>query len=132
VNIALDDKSQQEYVAPAYTAFSGGGNTMVSADTNTDGIVASAASDETAVAPVVDESKPTGAIQVRLIDGKKMVVKLNLSHTVADLVAYINANGGNSAPYFLAAGFPPKKLTDFARTIEEEGLKGGVVTQKKA
>jgi len=30
------------------------------------------------------------------------------------------------------AGFPPKKLTDFAKTIEEEGLKGGVVTQKKA
>jgi len=95
VNLRLEDKRAEEYVPPAYTAFSGGGNSLAAAaDADTSGMVVTAASEETFVAPVVDESKPTGAIQVRLITGKKMAVKLNLSHTVGDLVMYINANGG--------------------------------------
>jgi len=33
----------------------------------------------------VDESQPTTSIQVRTLDGRRITVKLNLTHTVRDL-----------------------------------------------
>jgi hypothetical protein len=41
--------------------------------------------------PVVDDSKPTTTIAVRLCSGKRMKATLNLEHTIAHLQAIIQA-----------------------------------------
>lgn len=40
---------------------------------------------------VVDESKPTTTIQIRLADGTRLVAKFNLTHKVKDIRAHINS-----------------------------------------
>ncbi|GMI31923.1 hypothetical protein TeGR_g6501, partial [Tetraparma gracilis] len=63
INIHLEDKRAEEYVAPAYVAFGGGGNSLAAEGGSTEGLVASAAGDGVVEAPVVDEGQPTAAIQ---------------------------------------------------------------------
>jgi hypothetical protein len=59
--------------------------------------------------------------------------RLNLSHTVADLQARVLGLGGHgSRPFVLAAGFPPRVLTEPLATIEAAGLKGAAVVQQAA
>ena len=57
-----------------------------------------------AVAPIVsasfelDTNAPTTSVQVRLADGSRLVARLNLTHTVADLRALID--------WFVSGAFP--------------------------
>ena len=45
----------------------------------------------------------------------------------------VNASGdAGTVEYVLSAGFPPKVLEDLGRTVEECGLCGSQVVQKKA
>lgn len=85
--------------------------------------------------PTVDEASAT-TLQVRLASGPPQRFKLNKTHTVADLKALVEqalAGAGEAArPYVLAAGFPPKPLSDDAATIEAAGLVGAAVTQRWA
>ncbi|KAJ7668899.1 hypothetical protein B0H17DRAFT_949679, partial [Mycena rosella] len=41
--------------------------------------------------PTVDESAPVAQVQVRLVDGGRLLARLNTTHTVADLRAVIDA-----------------------------------------
>lgn len=85
---------------------------------------------------VVDDSKPTTSIQLRLADGSRTVARFNTDHTVGDIRAFINNHMGRSgaaAPpsYTLqTVGFPPKQLTDVTQTIKDAGLANSVVIQK--
>jgi UBX domain-containing protein 1 len=91
-------------------------------------------SDTTVEVPVpVKEDEPTTVIQVRLLNGKRLRVRINTSATIEDLVQHIHASGdAGSEDYVLSAGFPPKVLEDLSLTIEESGLKGAQVIQNKA
>ena len=83
-------------------------------------------------APVVDESAEVVKSAVRTLTGGRIVISLNLSHTIRDLSYLINQE--TSTPpgtYVLMEGFPPKRLTDGTVTIESAGLKGGQVQMKK-
>lgn len=89
------------------------------------------------VAPViVDDSRPTTSVQLRLADGSRTVARFNTDHTVGDIRAFINnhaASSGRAAPvtYTLqTVGFPPRQLTDPTQTIEQAGLANSVVIQK--
>jgi UBX domain-containing protein 1 len=112
VEISLVDRRQEEYKAPpppAYTAFSGAGQTMgygvryrfhcivrclnvlhsvyySGASYDSDAVVTSAV---TAERPVVDDKKPTTTLQIRLHNGTRLRETLNLDHTVRDLHAII-------------------------------------------
>ena len=92
------------------------------------------ASTSTDTAPiVVDESKPTTVIQVRLLNGRKLRIKINTNAPIRDLVHMVNASGdAGVVEYVLSAGFPPKILEDLGRTVLECGLNGSQVVQKKA
>merc|ERR1711879_437911 len=80
----------------------------------------------------VDPSKPLASIQVRLADGSRLVVKLNHSHTVANLRTYIiNARPQYSGIAFsLLTTFPNKELTEEGQTLSEAGLVGAAVLQR--
>lgn len=83
--------------------------------------------------PIVDETKPTTVIQVRLINGRKLRIKINTSAPIRDLVHMVNASGdAGVVAYVLSAGFPPRVLEDLEKTVEECGLCGSQVVQKKA
>ncbi|KAG7393134.1 NSFL1 cofactor p47 [Phytophthora pseudosyringae] len=132
VEISLVDKRQEDYVAPpppAYTAFSGEGQSMGSASYAAEAVIQGAA--VPAERPVVDDKKPTTTLQLRLHNGQRLRETLNLDHTIRDLHAIIQLNDAAAQPYTLLAGFPPRPVsTDLAQTIEQAGLKGAAVTQK--
>jgi len=62
----------------------------------------------------VDSLKPTTNIQVRSSDGSRLVVKLNQSHTVADLKQEIlsrqETREGRTSFALISVGPPPKPL----------------------
>jgi UBX domain-containing protein 1 len=115
--------------APA-RSFAGEGQSLGSQSVvNSGGVI----SPTEATEPQVDESKPTTVIQIRLLNGKRLRVKINKCSTVMVLVEHINASGdAGGEDYALSAGFPPKILEDLKLTIEECGLAGSQVIQKKA
>lgn len=109
-----------------------GGSTIVAAN---GGIITPTATG-TAIAelpPSVDESAPKTTIQVRLLCGKRLRIVINKSSKICVLVQHINASGdAGEEPYVLSAGFPPKTLEDLEQTVDESGLAGSQVIQKKA
>lgn len=83
----------------------------------------------------VDATAPCLQVQVRLPSGPARLT-LNTTHTVADLKALVEAalkdKGEAPRKYTLAAGFPPKPLSDDAMTVEAAGLAGASVTHRWA
>jgi len=137
VTVGLIDKRSEDYVE-TFQSFSGAGTTLGGAtaasseggdtndSTNTNGIV----NPSTLPTPTeVDLSRPTTSIQVRLINGTKKVIKLNTDTTVLQLAAHLPSTEGN---FTLVSGFPPKPILNLQQTLEEAGLKGAQVVQKKA
>jgi hypothetical protein len=57
------------------------------------------------------ESEPTTALQVRMTDGSRKVVKANHTHTVLQLKKHI-ATLAPGVAFSLKGGFPPKPLAD--------------------
>lgn len=135
VNVGVaDHREEGDYKAPPpppYTAYAGTAQALGSA-------APSAASalvqdGDAAPAPAPAEGAPATAIQVRLVDGKKIVVRLALSGTVRDLqraAAAAHATGGK--PFLLKGGFPLKALDNPAATIEAAGLANSAVMQQLA
>ena len=130
VDVHLLDKKHEKYKPPPpppMEAFSGSGQKL------DDGAPAGAGEAKaTGGEVVVDPSKPTTRLQLRMADGSRLVGKFNLDHTIQDVVNYIAAQRpGDAGGYDLLTGFPPAPLTDFAQTLEAAGLKNGSLTQKK-
>ena len=129
-------RSDQRPVAPpppAYTAFSGGGHTMSPSGNSTQaatGSVFTPSSSGATKEPDVDASAPTCRISIRTADGKRIVGKFNLSHTVLDLQAFVDSQSANSSPYQLLLGRPPKPIDVSSRSLEEAGLKNQSLLQK--
>uniref|UniRef100_A0A0E0LDR7 UBX domain-containing protein n=1 Tax=Oryza punctata TaxID=4537 RepID=A0A0E0LDR7_ORYPU len=94
---------------------------------------APASSIETAsktVTITVDDSLPSTSLQIRFVDGSRMVARFNTSHTIADVRAFIDTTRpGEASDYTLQAGFPPKPLDDMSKTIEEAGVANSVIIQ---
>mmetsp|Transcript_30261 Transcript_30261/g.67804 ORF Transcript_30261/g.67804 Transcript_30261/m.67804 type:complete len:162 (-) Transcript_30261:137-622(-) len=133
VDVKLDDKSGEDYRAPpppAYTAYSGGGQTAGAAEVQA-GAVVDGSTGAGQEAPVVDEGKPKTVVMVRLASGKRLKAQLNADHTVAHLHALIRAEGAGDLAYVLIAGYPPAQITDATLTIQAAGLAGAQVTQKR-
>jgi len=140
VHVDMEDHREEEFVREKVKAkpFQGSGNVLGSiapavappaADASLDPKQAEAAAQ---AAAKVDSSKPVANIQVRLADGSRLVVKLNHSHTVANLRTYIiNARPQYSSTAFaLLTTFPNKELTEEGQTLAEAGLVGAAVLQR--
>ncbi|WVN91160.1 uncharacterized protein L203_106414 [Cryptococcus depauperatus CBS 7841] len=79
----------------------------------------------------VDPSQPTTSIQIRFADGSRQVAKFNLSHTLADLYAYVSSAQTDRRAFVLQTTFPPKELRkDSEESVENAGLKNSVVVQR--
>lgn len=131
--VGLIDKRSEDYV-PTFQSFSGAGATLGGSATAS--AVSGSTVDPTNLpdeVPTVDTSSPTTSIQVRLPNGQRKVLKINLTMTVLQLATMIKplvlSAGGSS--FQMVSGFPPKPLEDFDATVESAGLKGAQVQIKK-
>ncbi|CAN0062213.1 unnamed protein product, partial [Phaeothamnion confervicola] len=129
VEVSLVDKRKEDYVAPAYIAYGGSGQTAGGGTVRAAAIVTGGDEVES---PTVDASAPTTTLQIRLHDGRRIRSTLNLTHTAAHVQAIIRSEGAGGAPYMLLHGFPPVQITDFSQSLEQAGLKGAAITQKLA
>lgn len=126
VKVAVHDKRGEDYKAPpppAYTKFSGEGNTL----SGTASSSAAAPVEASAGTVSVDSSKPTTKIQIRFHDGSRKAQEFNQDQTVGDLRLFCSqcAGGVNMT---VKGGFPPKALTDDSQTLKDAGLCGAAVT----
>lgn len=79
-----------------------------------------------------NENRPYTSIQMRLMNGNRLVKRVNVDTPVSVLVEYvIQAMGDDDhKPFVLISGFPPRILTEFGKTVEESQLKGAQITQR--
>ena len=142
ISINILDHSREEFVPPKRSAkaFSGEGHRLGNVTPEFSSISQASSSptadkqnEEDAIKQLnTNKEKPTTKIQVRLADGTKLIIILNLTNTINDLRMYIVNSRPNYAasPFSLSTSFPPKELTDEHLTIEEAKLQGAVVIQK--
>ena len=92
------------------------------------------ASGSNAQQPSLDNSQPAVSLQIRLGDGTRLVSRFNLSHTIGDVYAFVNASNpaSQARSWVLMTTFPSKELSDQGKTLEDtpELKKGGTVMQK--
>ncbi|GAA6037532.1 hypothetical protein JCM8097_008241 [Rhodosporidiobolus ruineniae] len=79
----------------------------------------------------VDRNAPTTQVQIRGVQGDRLVGTFNHTHTVGDLRRYIDSSAPSSTPYELVAGFPPKPLMDDSVSLKDANLLGSVVQQRR-
>ncbi|KAG8457534.1 hypothetical protein KFE25_004170 [Diacronema lutheri] len=123
IDVHCIDKSTEAYVPPTASLhpFTGAGHTMRAGP----GRAAGSAPARALVEPreaTVDASAPTTSVQLRMADGARKVLKLNVSHTVGDLRAHVATLTPAGRPFELAIAMPRHVLADDAPTLKEAGL----------
>lgn len=131
VVVGLIDKRTEDYVEP-FRSFSGAGQSLGSAAQSgsqavDDGTVFDPSSLSDLPAAAVNTSTTT-AIQVRLINGQRRVVRLDVNASVQDLAASVR-DAASGRRFRLVSGFPPHPVQSNA-TILEAGLKGAQVSMQ--
>jgi UBX domain-containing protein 1 len=128
ITVGLVDKRTEEYVEQ-FQSFSGTGAALGSSAVSGNTVDSSALP----AATEVDATQSSTSIQVRLPNGQRKILKINLSSTVLQLAANAKPLLGDDVTSFrLISGFPPKPLEDFDATVEGAGLKGAQVQIQKA
>ncbi|CAG7854867.1 SubName: Full=Related to SHP1-potential regulatory subunit for Glc7p {ECO:0000313/EMBL:CCA75778.1} [Serendipita indica DSM 11827] len=142
VELRVAKRLDEDYVPPPPGPFAGSGNRLGSPVPPAAQPAAAAASTSTATASSsaaappssfeVDLTAPMTSIQIRLADGTRIVSRMNLTHTIADIRNFINASrpGTSTRPYTIQTTLPVKVLDDETQTIEAAGLKNSVVVQR--
>ena len=81
--------------------------------------------------PDIDPSLPQTTIQLRLADGTRLVTQFNLSSRMEDVYNFVGrARPTQGREFVLQTIFPTRVLEKSAKTVEEEGLKGGTVVMR--
>ncbi|EEB06425.1 UB Xdomain protein Ubx3 [Schizosaccharomyces japonicus yFS275] len=139
VNVIVQRRMDEEY-HPKAKPFSGKGqrlgssltSTPIAAPSRPSTSVQSNVSSETSAqhSPIqVDEAKPSTRIQVRMLNGSREVVRLNLSHTIGDLYTAVRSRSAEQS-FILCVPFPAKTLDNMDMSIEEAQLKNASLVQK--
>lgn len=143
VELVVTRRTNEKYVPPPpppMKPFEGVGNRL-GAPSVDPALSPNQASDAAPPAPAAiqaDPSQPMTQIQVRLSNGQRLIVQLNLTHTVADLRNYIlsyvpyetyltRQQPELPADFTLRTSFPPKPLLDSSLSIADAGLANAVV-----
>jgi len=137
VNLDMEDHRAEDFVKAKVSvqAFGGKGNMLDSDDAppyispspSTAPPAPSTGGNQPASLVQVDASKPTTSVQLRLADGKRIILKLNHSHCVSDIRQHIVS----SNPQYANSTFVlMKELTEETQTLEEASLLNAVVVQR--
>lgn len=133
ITVGLVDKRKEDYVE-TFRSFSGAGQSLGAAASPAGSPAADGVLDPSALPAVSEDGANTTSIAVRMLDGKRKVIKIALSCTVEQLAAraVLASNTTIDVPFRMVTGFPPKPLLLLQQTIEEAGLKGAQVQLQKA
>jgi len=143
LHVSVEDHRYEEYVPskPKKKLFGGSGhllgspvpevvgeNSHVQAPMNSDVIDETAARVEVPLTP----DAPTTSLQIRLVDGTRLVATFNHSHTIGDIRRYIIAARSSfaSRPFKLQSSYPPKTLDNSDQTLSDAGLLNTVIFQR--
>lgn len=129
IGVALEDRRKDTFKLPPppkYVAYSGEGQNLG----GTQGTGGSVNKDVADGMPKVNEDMPTTKVQIRFHNGERTSLTLNMTHTVADIHAFVMNAAPVEGEYQLVSGFPPKPLNDPSLTIEQAKLKNAALTQK--
>jgi len=79
----------------------------------------------------VNAEEPVTQLRLALIDGQKVPLTINHTHTVQNLLDHIRTISGHKGPFKLIdmASFPRKELKDFSLSIKAANLLNGSVQQ---
>jgi len=138
VELRVARRVNEEYVPPPPRPFGGSGNRLgAPVPEITQSMPGALPTAPTSTAPPafeLDPTKPSTSVQVRLADGTRLVARVNLDHTVADLRGVVNASnaGFASRSYTLGTAFPNRVLSDEKQTVKEAGLANAVVVMRWA
>jgi len=140
VHVDIEDHKEEEYQKPkgasGVKAFSGTGHTLggISPAVSSAPPPVSVEDSHSLEAKAQDELKvndgqAVATVQIRLHDGKTMKVKLNHSHTVADLRRFVLTARPDLAgrSFSLRTSFPSKELDSDDMNIKDAGLIGAAV-----
>jgi len=131
VYVEFLDKKGEDYKEPPkpkIVAFSGSGQSLSHTTDNNNNNTDNTTTLPQANEIVVDNSKPGTSIRVTCIDGSRLVIKANLTHTIGDLYAHVKSKkpGKN---FQLKTTFPSATLTDMNQTLGDAGLTNAAIVQ---
>jgi UBX domain-containing protein 1 len=143
VMVGLIDKRSEEYDpdrhgaeessgsgGAAFESFSGEGQSLgVASSQSSGGVIDPTHPNNSLSPPPLDASQPSTSIAIRLPNGKRLVLKVNLSDPVSAIGQHIGDQVDGS--YVLTTGFPPATIENLDQSVEEAGLKGAQVGVKK-
>ncbi|KAJ1725605.1 protein phosphatase regulator [Coemansia erecta] len=135
VEMKVTDRRGEDYVPPAQPPaqpFSGQGHRLGGVSPTAAATVADVAASTTAGRDIIlDPDQRTVQVQIRLADGSRLVAKVNPSHTIGDLRAYVLSQRpeAGSRPFAFKAIMPPKVLSDDLATVEETGIANAAIAQ---
>ncbi|XP_059473550.1 NSFL1 cofactor p47 [Neocloeon triangulifer] len=138
VNVDLEDHHMEEFLQPKKKvfAFAGKGHVLGSPAPVAIGATQpmtekdkESNEDAAKTAVSVDSTQPTTTVQVRLMDGSRLLANLNHTHTVSDLRRFITIARPNlqQQTFYLRTTFPSAELTDDSKTLKEAGLLNAAV-----
>ncbi|KAJ2784504.1 protein phosphatase regulator [Coemansia interrupta] len=135
VEMKVTDRRGEDYVPPAQPPaqpFSGQGHRLGGVSPTAAATAADVAASTTAGRDIIlDSEQRTVQVQIRLADGSRLVAKVNPSHTIGDLRAYVLSQRpeAGSRPFAFKAIMPPKVLSDDSATVEEMGIANAAIAQ---
>lgn len=143
LHVSVEDHRYEEYVPtkPKKKVFGGSGNLLGSPvpevvgneafkEASPDNGVANEAAARAEI-PLTPDS-PTTSLQIRLVDGTRLIATFNHSHTIGDIRRYIITARSSfaSRPFKLQSSYPPKTLDNEDQTLSDAGLLNTVIFQR--
>ncbi|KAJ1864944.1 protein phosphatase regulator [Coemansia sp. RSA 2703] len=135
VEMKVTDRRGEDYVPPAQPPaqpFSGHGHRLGGVSPTAAATAVDVAASTTVGRDItLDPQQRTVQVQIRLADGSRLVAKVNPSHTVGDLRAYVLSQRpeAGSRPFAFKAIMPPKVLSDDSATVEDTGIANAAIAQ---
>ncbi|KAJ2442529.1 protein phosphatase regulator [Coemansia sp. RSA 2424] len=136
VEMKIINRRDEDYVPPAQPPaqpFSGHGNRLGGIQSAvTSSTAPSSYSQTSAGRPIsLDQSQPTVQVQIRLADGTRLVARVNASHTVGDLRAFVLSERPEAGqrPFAFKTIMPSKILSDDQATVAQAGIANAAIVQ---
>ncbi|KAJ2492254.1 protein phosphatase regulator [Coemansia sp. RSA 2050] len=139
VEMKVTNRRDEDYVPPAQPPaqpFSGqghrlGGITPAATSSTISSASASRSQAEAGRPILLDQSQPVVQVQIRLADGTRLVARVNASHTVGDLRAFVLSERPEAGQRSFAfkSIMPPKVLGDDMTTIAQAGIANAAIAQ---
>lgn len=126
VEVVLIDKQNEMYEAP-FSSENWRGGAKGSIIGNIANTTAVFSIDEIDDEDVLVDSSPSTTILLKWIDGTKLKLTINHSHTVRDILRVLKKKVTRENSFSMSAGFPPTYLTDLNATIKDANLIGASI-----